>query len=145
LEQAKYRAYICCGPNCGPKDSRALLDFLEEEVARAGLSVEVTVSPTGCQSHCDSGPTMVVYPGPVYYQEIDRQRLQRIVVEHFQHDRPVEAYFWRGPRKRVYPDGTTRPVAPNAPLWYAKQESARGYVPKLPPKRKIEDVDDFKW
>jgi (2Fe-2S) ferredoxin len=94
----QYRAYVCCGPNCGPKDSRALLDLLVREVERAGLAGRVSVLPTGCQNHCESGPTMVVYPGPVFYQQVSRERLHRIVQEHFGEHRPVEEYFWAGPR-----------------------------------------------
>src|SRR5437588_11398514 len=99
MEAPKYRAYICCGPNCGPKGSLALLDYLEEEVERQGLAEQVSVLPTGCQSHCATGPTMVVYPGPVYYQEMDRERLRRVVREHFIDGRPVHAFFWTGPPK----------------------------------------------
>jgi len=62
MDKAKYRAYICCGVNCGPKGASSLVDFMETEVENQGLDQDVSVSATGCQAHCDSGPTMVVYP-----------------------------------------------------------------------------------
>ena len=100
MKQTDYRAYICCGPNCGPKGSVRLLTVLEEEVERQGMSSRVEVLPTGCQSHCETGPTMVVYPGPVYYQEVDATRLARIVREHFGSGAPVKEYFWLGPHPK---------------------------------------------
>ncbi len=144
MEQTEYRAYICCGPNCGPKGSVRLLSVLEEEVARQGMSGRVSVLPTGCQSHCETGPTMVVYPGPVYYQEVDPARLARIVREHFGRGMPVKEYFWLGPhpkRLQVYDraadtiqrtkeEGDTTPRTPER-------------KPKERPRRP--EVDDFKW
>ena len=142
-----YRAYICCGPNCGPKGSGSLLDFLAEEVARLGLGEQVRVLPTGCQSHCDSGPTMVVYPGPVYYQEVDAERLRRIIEEHFVAGHPVKDYFWVGPRVRRSPGGVgtrrTLPIPPG-PQPSIPTKSARDDAEKRKPRPKP-DVDDFKW
>jgi (2Fe-2S) ferredoxin len=146
MEKAKYRAYLCCGPNCGPKGAVALLDFLAGEVERLGLEAQVSVAATGCQAHCESGPTMVVFPGPTYYQAIDRDRLVRIVAQHFVGDEPVREYFWTGVRRRILPGGKSqlRPL----PM---PQESAAGTGPKMTqperakPKRPVKEVDDFKW
>ena len=142
----KYRAYICCGPNCGPKGSGALLDFLAEEVNRMALDEQVSVLPTGCQSHCESGPTMVVYPGPVYYQEVDRDRLRRIVAEHFVKGEPVREYFWTGPRQKRWTDkkvvvGTTEAVN----WWESAPKAEEGKARGKKQKRDYEDLDDFKW
>lgn len=144
MEQTDYRAYICCGPNCGPKGSVRLLTVLEEEVARQGMSARVSVLPTGCQSHCETGPTMVVYPGPVYYQEVDGERLARIVREHFGHGMPVREYFWLGPHpKRLqvfdrasYGTRSMKPVIDAAPVEPDRKPKERRVTP---------DVDDFKW
>lgn len=147
--QSKYRAYICCGPNCGPKGSRDLLDALVEEVEQAGLADQVSVLPTGCQNHCESGPTMVVYPGPVFYQEVDAERLHRIVHEHFIEDRPVKEYFWVGHRPHKHKQALRSPLDLAAPgelpgsLRALYQHRRMGHPKK--PKRRYEDVDDFKW
>ncbi len=145
MDKKKYRAYICCGPNCGPKGSPALLDELQGLVAANGLEGQVGVLPTGCQSHCESGPTMVVYPGPVYYQGIDAGRLKRILREHFQGDRPVGEYFWTGTRRKILPsDKMSRQPQRNTP---PSPERVRGLAPgkPVPKARVVEDVDDFKW
>jgi (2Fe-2S) ferredoxin len=142
MSEKKYRAYICCGPNCGPKDSRALLDYLSREVARLGLESRVSALPTGCQSHCLSGPTMVVYPGPVYYQEITTDRLDTIVEKHFVRDEPVQAFFWTGPRIKLIPRRNSAPR--QGQFEQPKRQEHAGSTPRKP-ERKASEVDDFKW
>ena len=146
MDKPTYRAYLCFGPNCGPKGASALLDFLTREVETHGLESTVSVSATGCQAHCESGPTMVIFPGPTYYQAIDRERLSRIVVEHFVGGRPVADYFWTGVRRRIIPGGkpSLRPIP--MPV-QGKISSAPGSsIPASPkPKRPPKEVDDFKW
>ena len=143
-DRTTYRAYICFGPNCGPKGSAALLSTLEAELASAGLEGVVSVLPTGCQAHCESGPTMVVYPGPTYYQHVDAARLKRIVREHFAEGSPVAEYFWTGTRRRILPDGRKvfvgRPV-PEVPIKFPSPERERPPRPRKPQR----EVDDFKW
>jgi (2Fe-2S) ferredoxin len=145
MEKAKYRAYLCCGVNCGPKGASALVDFMEAEVANQGLEAEVSVAATGCQAHCDSGPTMVVYPGPVYYQQIDQSRVKRILAEHLTAGDPVKEYFWTGIRRRILADGSV--IVPRRVL---SPEESDGYHSSLPAKPqkarpKPPEVDDFKW
>ena len=146
METSAYRAYLCFGPNCGPKGASALLDFLAHEVETHGLESTVSVSATGCQAHCESGPTMVVFPGPTYYQGIDRERLSRIVTEHFVGGRPVADYFWTGVRRRIIPGGKSnlRPIPLPA---RAEIEAAPGRpIPANPkPKPPPKEVDDFRW
>ena len=145
MGSTKYRAYLCCGPNCGPKGSGTLLDFLAAEVDRLGISDDVSVLPTGCQSHCESGPTMVVYPGPVYYQGINEERLIEIASEHLRDGVPVQEYFWRGEPLRIRPK-TVRPVGDGyldrpAPSFGS---AAKEKIDHKKSSRHLE-VDDFKW
>jgi (2Fe-2S) ferredoxin len=145
MEKARYRAYICCGVNCGPKGASALVDFMEAEVATQDLEDEVSVSATGCQAHCDSGPTIVVYPGPVYYQEMDQNRVRRIIKEHLTSDIPVKEYFWTGVRRRILADGSV--IVPKRVIM---PEDFGTIVTQSPPRQqkarpKPPEVDDFKW
>jgi (2Fe-2S) ferredoxin len=145
MEKARYRAYICCGVNCGPKGASALVDFMEAEVANQDLEVDVSVSATGCQAHCDSGPTMVVYPGPVYYQQMDENRVRRIIKEHLTSDVPVKEYFWTGVRRRILADGSV--IVPKRVVMPEDLGGAMTQSPPRPQKArpKPPDVDDFKW
>jgi hypothetical protein len=83
----------------------------------------------------------VVYPGPTFYQEVDKHRLQRIAREHFAAGRPVAEFFWINPagsgrtvKKPLVAQDVRLPTSQNQP----KQSK-----PLKP--RKIYDVDDFKW
>jgi (2Fe-2S) ferredoxin len=147
MEPTQYRAYICCGPNCGPKGSPALIAELERELERQQLGDVVSVMPTGCHSHCDSGPTIVVYPGPVYYQEMNAEKLGRLVAEHFGKGTPVRDFLWQGiqwrgaaPRDESRTPRTSR-LAP--PSQKASSTSAPNRKPPKP--RRTYEVDDFKW
>jgi (2Fe-2S) ferredoxin len=147
LEQTEYRVYICAGPNCGPKGSLSLVSFLEEEVERLGLGDRVTITAGGCQSHCETGPTMVVFPGAVFYQQVDRPRLERIAAEHLLAGEPVRDFFWNGVARKIIPSGSSNrqmPALPGpAPSKRSPGASARDdRKPRAKPRY---EVDDFRW
>ncbi len=88
---------------------------------------------------------MVVYPGPVYYQGIDQQRLREIALKHLRDGVPIQAYFWRGAPLRVrskitgtYDSGYKERPAP--PI---NRPGTQDTKPKRNTRQ--EDVDDFKW
>jgi (2Fe-2S) ferredoxin len=143
MDKPRFRAYLCCGPNCGPKGASALLDFLSAEVERLGLENRVSVAATGCQAHCESGPTMVVFPGPTYYQSIDRERLVRIVTQHFINEQPVAEYFWTGVRRRILPGKSQLRPLPSILSTQMPEKPIQANKPK--PARPPREVDDFKW
>ncbi|MEO8286417.1 MAG: (2Fe-2S) ferredoxin domain-containing protein [Chloroflexota bacterium] len=146
MDKPRLRAYLCCGPNCGPKGAQALVDFLAAEVVRNGLDNEISVAATGCQAHCESGPTMVVYPGPIYYQMIDRGRLSRIVAEHFIEGEPIKEFFWTGIRRRIIPGGQSQVRPMPMPAQHTHSTPPRPeHEPRPKPKPPVREVDDFKW
>ena len=145
MAATKYRAYLCCGRNCGPKGSGELLDFLLAEVNRLDIDQQVTVLPTGCQSHCESGPTMVIYPGPIYYKAVDETRLREIAAKHLRDGMPVREYFWTGTPLRI---GSNE--KDTADSWVGKERlvdrnNPRGHGAMPQRKEKPREVDDFKW
>ena len=91
---------------------------------------------------------MVVYPGPVFYQEVDRQRIRRIAAEHLANDRPVAAYFWSGSSGTASPTFAVKKPLVFNPTPFPQTDGGRNAnkSPKpAPKKRSYEDVDDFKW
>lgn len=143
MNPTTYRVYICTGPNCGPKGSARLVDALQEEIDSLGLQEKVSILAGGCQSHCETGPSLVVYPGPVFYQYVDKGRLRRIAREHLSNGAPVSDYLWVDPAKRPWRERPSPlksgPASP--PTFGSKsEEKSRKEKP-----RKTYDVDDFKW
>lgn len=92
---ASYRVHLCFGPNCTPRGSRALLPVLQEALLREGLTGAVEVIATTCRDRCDYGPSMNVYPGPVFYNDLTPDAVEEIVQEHLKHGRPVARWFFR--------------------------------------------------
>ena len=81
-QEAGYRVHLCFGPNCTERGSRALMPILEQELREARLSGCVEVLATTCRNRCDYGPSLNVYPRPVFYNLLDRAAIHDIVAEH---------------------------------------------------------------
>ena len=94
-EQNRHRVHLCFGPNCSERGSRALLPVLERAVREAGLEDRVEVLATTCRNRCDYGPSMNVYPGPVFYNLIDEDAVVKIVREHLAGGRNAERWLFR--------------------------------------------------
>jgi NADH-quinone oxidoreductase subunit F len=90
-----YRVHLCFGPNCSERGSRALLPILEGAVRDAGLEDRVEILASTCRNRCDYGPSMNVYPGPVFYNAIDREAVEEIVREHLGRGRIVDRWLFR--------------------------------------------------
>lgn len=93
-EEPKYRVHVCLGKNCSPRGSQALLKHLEREVRAAGLAGQVEVSATSCRDRCDFGPSMNVYPGPIFYNHLNEEAIEEIVTSHFLLGKPVARYLF---------------------------------------------------
>jgi (2Fe-2S) ferredoxin len=58
---------------------------------------------------CVGGPIVVVYPGGTWYKGVTPDLLDRIVVEHLKHGRPVEEAIFYTQGDAVSPDAPSRP------------------------------------
>ena len=92
---SQYRVHLCFGPNCSERGSRALLPYLERAVREAGLHGRVEILATTCRNRCDYGPSINVYPGPVFYNQIDEAAIDEIVREHLGKGRVVDRWLFR--------------------------------------------------
>jgi (2Fe-2S) ferredoxin len=90
-----YRVHLCFGPNCSARGSRALLPVLERAVREAGLSDNVEVLATTCRNRCDEGPSLNVYPGPVFYNRINGLAIAQIVGSHLASGDIAAAWLYR--------------------------------------------------
>lgn len=96
--RARYRIHLCFGPNCTPRGSRDLLPVLEAALRRAGIADQVEVFATSCRNRCDFGPSMNVYPGPVFYNHLTPAAIEEIVRSHLLGGVPVERWRYQEPR-----------------------------------------------
>ncbi len=103
-----YRVHLCFGPHCSPRGSRSLLPVLEAAIVRAGIGDRVEIIVTTCRDRCDYGPSLNVYPGPTFYNELTPEAIEEIVAEHLVAGRPVQRWFFR-PKVTVRP--RSKPIA----------------------------------
>ena len=92
---SRYRVHLCFGPNCSERGSKQLWSTLEVAIAEAGLAGEVELLATTCRNRCDYGPSLNVYPGPVFYNGIDAGAVREIVQEHLSEGRVCQRWIFR--------------------------------------------------
>jgi len=86
---------------------------------------------------------VVVYPGPVFYQYVDKSRLVRIAREHLANGTPVVDYFHHDTRSRQ-PKSLPQPQR-SGTTFPRSWEVSREKPEKKPKPKKTYEVDDFKW
>jgi NADP-reducing hydrogenase subunit HndC len=85
------------GSNCVLDNSQGIAQSFSQELERAGLSDEIRVVETGCFGMCNYGPTVVVYPGGVFYCKVTEEDVPEIVSEHLMNGRLVRRLLYDGP------------------------------------------------
>lgn len=68
---------------------------LEQAVHEAGLEDRVEILATTCRNRCDEGPSLNVYPGPIFYNRIDREAIREIVEQHLAEGRICNGWLYR--------------------------------------------------
>lgn len=80
------------------------MPILEDAVHDAGLDRHVELLATTCRNRCDYGPSLNVYPGPIFYNLIDAAAIGDIVSEHLACGRMVAHWLYQprleGTRRR---------------------------------------------
>lgn len=93
----KIKIMVCRGTGCESQKSSAILDRIQEEIVKAGLSHKVTATFTGCHGFCQQGPIVVIQPGDYLYCHVKPEDAQEIVQSHLVKGTPVERLFYRHP------------------------------------------------
>ncbi len=79
-----YRSHVlvCGGTGCTSSNSQKIIEVLEQEIGKQGLTDEVKVVRTGCFGLCALGPIMIVYPEGCFYSRVEVDDVPEIVSEH---------------------------------------------------------------
>jgi (2Fe-2S) ferredoxin len=101
--EPEYRVHLCFGPNCTPRGSRDLYPVLMSALLEAGITDRVEVITSTCRNRCEFGPSVNVYPGPVFYAFVDETGIRDIVQQHLIGGKPVERLRFKEPTGAIQP------------------------------------------
>ncbi|PWL49076.1 MAG: NADH-quinone oxidoreductase subunit NuoF [Clostridiales bacterium] len=92
-----YRSHVlvCGGTGCTSSGSAKVIDALEAEIGKNGLTDEIKVIKTGCFGLCAVGPIMIVYPEGSFYSAVTAEDIPEIVSEHLLKGRPVKRLLYK--------------------------------------------------
>jgi (2Fe-2S) ferredoxin len=85
-----FRAPEATRPSCTTNGQSEIHTRLKDAVHAAGLGERVRVNKSGCLDQCEHGPTVVVYPGAIWYGFVKPEDVPEIVSEHLLNGRPVD-------------------------------------------------------
>jgi len=105
MEKENEKAYrmhlmVCAGTACVSNNSFEIKDALEKEIKKQGLEDEILVVTTGCNGFCERGPLLVVQPGNIFYQQLEKKNIPHLVEEHFLKGRPVKKLMYKPPKEK---------------------------------------------
>jgi (2Fe-2S) ferredoxin len=75
---------------CDPDGKGELQLAFKKELASRGLNDRVRANKAGCLEQCEHGPSVVVYPGAVWYGRVSIADVAEIVESHIVNGQPVE-------------------------------------------------------
>ena len=76
--------------SCARSGSGELLDYAKMRSHEMGLKGIIRINKAGCLDACAYGPTMVVYPDDIWYAPRTKEDVEKILIEHVQHNKIVE-------------------------------------------------------
>ncbi|MEO8205142.1 MAG: (2Fe-2S) ferredoxin domain-containing protein [Chthoniobacterales bacterium] len=92
IQKATRHLFLCTGPDCcDAKEHEYLWKLLKEESRK--LKVPVLRTKAACVRICKAGPWLVVYPDGIWYGEVDKKRLLRILKEHVEQNTPIQEWI----------------------------------------------------
>lgn len=104
-EESYYRFHVFCCTNrreaghrrgcCAEKNAEVLREYMKRRVKELGLP-SVRVNMAGCLDRCEEGPVMVIYPQGVWYRCANKEDVDRVIAEHLQQGRVVDALALAG-------------------------------------------------
>ncbi len=94
--QKKTQVQVCM-TGCRAYGASEVMEALEEEVKKQGLSKEVEVRATGCHGFCAKAPVIAVEPLGIQYQEVDPEAASQIVDMTLRNNRFIDRLAYKDP------------------------------------------------
>ena len=98
IQNTEYREILVCGgTGCMSSQSQKLIDNLNAEIAKAGLSDKVNAHITGCFGFCEQGPIVKVFPDDVFYVQVAPDDAAELVKTHLIDGNRVHRLLYQDP------------------------------------------------
>jgi len=86
---------LCTSDSCRKRGARKVCKALRKALAERGLKRRVQLVPVDCLKQCGHGPMALVYPDATWYAGLERDDVPRLVEEHLEGGKPLEARLYR--------------------------------------------------
>lgn len=98
----KHHVFVCTGPSCGPRGSKAVLEKFWDVLRYKGMlygkrgvkelqhKASVLVASCGSVGLCSVGPAVLIYPEGIWYYNVQPEDVEEIVNEHLIYGNPVK-------------------------------------------------------
>ncbi|WP_461206498.1 NADH-ubiquinone oxidoreductase-F iron-sulfur binding region domain-containing protein [Clostridium sp. DL1XJH146] len=96
-KKCKREVLVCGGTGCKSAMSDQILENLQAEVEKLGLSDDVKIEITGCFGFCEKGPIVKVLPDNVFYVHVTPDDAEEIAKEQLLNGRVVERLLYEEP------------------------------------------------
>ncbi|SFR12992.1 NADH-quinone oxidoreductase subunit NuoF [Desulfoscipio geothermicus] len=93
----KKNILICAGTGCTSSGSRKLVEVLQEELQKHGLTDKIKITITGCHGFCEQGPLMIVEPDKTFYVRVQDSDVAEIVEQNLVGGQVVERLLYKDP------------------------------------------------
>lgn len=98
IQNTEYREILVCGgTGCMSSQSQKLIDNLNAEIAKAGLSDKVNAHITGCFGFREQGPIVKVFPDDVFYVQVAPEDAAELVKTHLVDGNRVHRLLYQDP------------------------------------------------
>ncbi len=80
---------VCTGTQCAAQGAYSIRDALRRELTARELEKNYLVMGIGCAGFCDQGPLILTQPEGIFYQQLKKKDIPRIIEDHLVGGEPV--------------------------------------------------------
>ncbi len=96
-KKSETHVLVCSGTACTSSASQAVREELLHQLQKHNLEKQVKVIKTGCFGFCQRGPIVLVQPDNVFYCQVERNDVNKLVEKHLMGGQVVEELLFQEP------------------------------------------------